>query len=386
MLSYHTAIIGAGASGLFCAGSFNTPKIILDHNDHPGVKVSISGGGKCNFTNRYVSAADYLSAQKHFCKNALAAFRPTDFTALLDEENIPYEERAHGQLFAHSARDIVQFLVRRAKQANTDFSLHTQVLSVTKDAQGFTLRTSTGTIHAQYVVLATGGLSYPDLGASSFGLQTAQQFGLNVIAPRPALCGLTFPKDLRPLCKALAGNSTRANVSTGKHSFTEQLLFTHEGISGPAVLPVSLFWKEGETIRVNLLPDDDVPALLASHKSSNKKISALLKLPGHMAQHWLGELDVPLANASKQTLQAITKRLVQFEFIPAGVAGYTKAEITAGGIDVREVNPSTFEVKKVPGLFAIGELLDVTGRLGGFNLHWAWASGICCAEQLAQKF
>lgn len=386
MLSYHTAIIGAGASGLFCAGSFNTPKIILDHNDHPGAKVSVSGGGKCNFTNRFVSAADYLSDQKHFCKNALAAFRPTDFTALLDEASISYEERAHGQLFAKNARDIVQFLVRRAKQANTDFSLHTQVLSVTKDAQGFMLRTSTGTIHAQYVVLATGGLSYPALGASSFGLQTAQQLGLNVIAPRPALCGLTFPKNLRALCKALAGNSTRATVSTGKHSFTEQLLFTHEGISGPAVLPISLFWKEGETVRVNLLPDVDISAWVAAHKSSSKKLSALLNLPGHMAQHWLGELDVPLANASKQTLQAIAKRLAQFEFIPAGTAGYTKAEVTAGGIDVREVNPSTFEVKKVPGLFAIGEVLDVTGRLGGFNLHWAWASALCCARQLTQKF
>ncbi len=385
MLTYHTAIIGGGASGLFCAGSFKAPKIILEHNDYPGVKVRVSGGGKCNFSNTSVTAADYLCQHKHFCKNALAAFKPTDFTSLLDQAGIAYEERTQGQLFANDAREIAQFLVRRAKAAHTNFSLRTQVLGITQDAHGFLLRTSSGTIHAQKVVLATGGLSYPALGASSFGLQTAQQFGLQVIAPRPALCGLTLPKEWRPLCKALAGNSTRATVSTGKHSFTDSLLFTHEGISGPAVLSISLFWNEEDPVQVNFLPDVDMPAFLATHKNTNKKISALLDLPGHMAQSWLGTLDQPLANASKQTLQAIVKRLTQFTFIPTGVAGYTKAEVTAGGIDTQEVNPSTFEVKKVPGLFAIGEVLDVAGRLGGFNLHWAWASGFCCAAQLAKK-
>ena len=385
MLTYHTVIIGAGASGLFCAGSFNAPKIILDHNRVPGVKLGVSGGGKCNFTNRFATSANYLSQRKHFCKNALAAFKPTDFVHLLQEQNISYEERNHGQLFAHKAQDIVQFLVKRAKQANTDFSLCTQVFGIEQGPAGFMVRTSSGLLQAQHVVLATGGLSYPVLGAGPFGIQMARHFNLSVIEQRPALCGLTFPKELRPLCKALAGNSTRATVQINKHTYTEQLLFTHEGISGPAVLSASLRWKEGEPVQLNLLPDLDILAWLSAHKTVNKKVSALLNLPGHMAQIWLGCLDRPLANASKQDLQEIVKQLTRFQFIPTGTSGYTKAEVTAGGIDTQEINPSTFEVKKVPDLYIIGELLDVTGELGGFNLHWAWASGYCAGQDLAKK-
>lgn len=385
MLTYHTVIIGAGASGLFCAGSFNAPKIILDHNRVPGVKLGVSGGGKCNFTNRFATSANYLSQRKHFCKNALAAFKPTDFVHLLQEQAISYEERNHGQLFAHKAQDIVQFLVKRAQQANTDFSLCTQVFGIEQGPAGFMVRTSSGLLQAQHVVLATGGLSYPAMGAGPFGIQMARHFNLSVIDQRPALCGLTFPKELRPLCKALAGNSTRATVQINKHTYTEQLLFTHEGISGPAVLSASLRWKEGEPVQLNLLPDLDILAWLSAHKTVNKKVSALLNLPGHMAQIWLGCLDRPLANASKQDLQEIVKQLTRFQFIPTGTSGYTKAEVTAGGIDTQEINPSTFEVKKVPGLYIIGELLDVTGELGGFNLHWAWASGYCAGQDLAKK-
>ena len=385
MLTYHTVIIGAGASGLFCAGSFDAPKIILDHNKVPGVKLGVSGGGKCNFTNRFITSANYLSQRKHFCKNALAAFKPTDFVHLLQEQAISYEERNHGQLFAHKAQDIVQFLVKRAKQANTDFSLCTQVFGIEQGPTGFMVRTSSGLLQAQHVVLATGGLSYPALGAGPFGIQMARHFNLSVIDQRPALCGLTFPKELRPLCKALAGNSTRATVQINKHTYTEQLLFTHEGISGPAVLSASLRWEEGEPVQLNLLPDLDILAWLSTHKIVNKKVSALLNLPGHMAQIWLGHLDRPLANASKQELQEIAQRLTRFQFIPTGTSGYTKAEVTAGGIDTQEINPSTFEVKKVPGLYIIGELLDVTGELGGFNLHWAWASGYCAGQDLAKK-
>ncbi len=385
MLTYHTVIIGAGASGLFCAGSFNAPKIILDHNKVPGVKLGVSGGGKCNFTNRFVTSDNYLSQRKHFCKNALAAFKPADFIHLLQENAISYEERNHGQLFANKAQDIVQFLVKRAKQANTDFSLCTQVFGIEQGPAGFMIRTSGGLLQAQHIVLATGGLSYPALGAGPFGIQMARQLNLSIIDQRPALCGLTFPKELRPLCKSLAGNSTRATVQINKHAYTEQLLFTHEGISGPAVLSASLRWKEGEPVQLNLLPDLDIFAWLSAHKTVNKKVSTLLSLPGHMAQIWLGNLDRPLTNASKPELQEIAKKLTQFQFIPIGTSGYTKAEVTAGGIDTQEINPSTFEVKKVPGLYIIGELLDVTGELGGFNLHWAWASGHCAGQDLAKK-
>ena len=386
MQTYHTAIIGAGASGLFCAGSFTQPKIILDHNPRPGVKVHISGGGKCNFTNRSVSAADYVCAQKHFCKNALAAFKPADFTRLLDAAHIPYEERAHGQLFAQRAQDIVHFLRHRAEQTNTDFALSTEVLAVQPGEDGFVVRTSSGMIHVRHVVLACGGVSYPKLGASVFGIKTARQFGLEIIPQHPALCGLTFSKELQRTFKILAGNSTPAEVKTGKYAFTESLLFTHEGLSGPAVLPVSLFWKEGETVTVNFLPGQDVRALFAAHKNTPQKMSAVLPFTGHIAKTLLGPLDQPLANATRTDLETAARKLSGFTFIPSGTAGYTKAEVTAGGIDTREINPSTFEMKKVPGLYAIGELLDVTGRLGGYNLHWAWASGYCAGQHLARQF
>lgn len=386
MLTYHTAIIGAGASGLFCAGSFNAPKIVLEHNKLLAVKVKVSGGGKCNFTNRTVCATDYVSTRKHFCKSALAAFTPQHFINLLEEAHIAYEERKHGQLFASQAQDIVQFLIQRAKNANTDFSLNTQLLSIKKETEGFTIHTSNGTLHAHYVVVATGGLSYPALGASSWGIQLARQFGLNIIEQRPALCGLSFPKPLRNYCQTLAGNSTLATVQTEKHSFTEQLLFTHEGVSGPAVLPISLYWKEGNKVRINFLPNVDVPQILFAHKQSNQKISSVINLPGRMAQTLLGSFDQPLSNISKSTLQTAIQCLSAFEFIPVGTAGYSKAEVTAGGIDVQEINPVTFEVKKIPGLYVIGELLDVTGRLGGFNLHWAWASGYSAGKDLVKKF
>ena len=386
MLTYHTAIIGAGASGLFCAGSFNTPKIVLEHNKVLAAKVKVSGGGKCNFTNKTVCATDYVSTRKHFCKSALTAFTPQHFINLLEEANIAYEERKHGQLFASQAQDIVQFLIQRAKNAHTDFSLNTQVLSVKKETDGFTIHTSNGTLHAHHVVIATGGLSYPALGASSWGIQFARQWGLDIIEQRPALCGLTFPKPLRNYCQTLAGNSTLATVQTGKHSFTEQLLFTHEGISGPAVLPVSLYWKEGAPIKINFVPQVNVQQTLIDNKQKNQKISSIIKLPGRMTQTLLGSLDQPLSNISKSTLNSAIQRLSAFEFIPAGTAGYSKAEVTAGGIDVQEINPTTFEVKKIPGLYIIGELLDVTGRLGGFNLHWAWASGYGAGKDLAKKF
>lgn len=385
MLTYHTAIIGAGASGLFCAGSFTQPKIILDHNAKPGVKVSVSGGGKCNFTNQSISSTDYDCGQKHFCKNALAAFKPADFVRLLDEHNIPYEERTHGQLFADRARDIVDFLVQRAKDANTDFSLSTEVLDIQKTEDGFLVHTSAGTIQAQQVVLACGGLSYPKLGASSFGVKIARQFELELVPQRATLCGFTFPKELRSVFKTLAGNSTLAEVKTGNHHFTEQLLFTHEGISGPAVLSLSLFWKEGEPVHVNFMPNKNAREFLTVHKNTTKKMSAVLPLTGHIAQTLLGSLDKPLANATRTDLEHAARKLNGFMFIPAGTAGYTKAEVTAGGIDTREINPSTFEVKKVPGLYVIGELLDVTGRLGGYNLHWAWSSGYCAGKHLSRR-
>ena len=380
---FHTIIIGGGASGLFCAGSFPARKLVLDHNPRLGEKVSISGGGKCNFSNLNLSAQDYLCTQKHFPKNALAAFSGTDFTTLLDKAHIAYAPREDGQLFAQDAKEVVRFLVTRAKNQHTEFSCNTQALSVQKADAGFVIQTSKGLLGAQQVVLACGGLSYPSLGASSFGKKIAQQFNLSFVEQRPALCGLTFPKDLR-FFATLAGNSTSVNVQTCGHSFTGSLLFTHEGISGPAVLQSSLFWQTQTPVKIDFLPEIDALSFLYQHKNETRTISRVLaeKLHPRITKTLLDQLDQPLCNISKKDLQTAAQLLNRFIFIPQGTAGYTKAEVTAGGVDTAEINPHTFECKKVKGLYIIGELLDVTGRLGGFNLHWAWASAYACAQAL----
>lgn len=383
---FHTVIIGAGASGLFCAGSFAARKLVLDHNPLPGKKVSVSGGGKCNFSNLHLCAQDYLCTQKHFPKNALAAFSPADFIALLDKEYIAYTTRGEGQLFAQSAGEIVKFLVDRATHQQTEFSFNTQALGIKKTDTGFVVQTSKGLIGAQQVVLACGGLSYPSLGASSFGKKIAQQFELSFVEQRPALCGFTFPKNLRAAFSLLAGNSTFCMVQAAQHTFKGPILFTHEGISGPAILQSSLFWKPFEAITVDFLPGIDSLQFLYQHKNETHPISRILaeKLHPKITKALLGTRDQALCNISKRDLQAAAASLNRFTFIPQGTSGYTKAEVTAGGIDTREINPHTFECKKVKGLYIIGELLDVTGRLGGFNLHWAWASAYACAQALCK--
>lgn len=385
---FHTAILGAGASGLMCAGSFDRSKIIIEHNAKPGAKVSVSGGGNCNFSNRFVSADDYLSQNKHFCKNALAAFKPQIFLDLLAQENIRWEERAHGQLFAFGAADIVRMLVRRAKNAHTQLLTDTQALDVRQENGLFVVDTSAGPVRAQYLVLACGGLSFPSLGAAAFGIKIAEKFGLNLIEQRPALAGLTFPKELRDRFKPLAGNSLKAAVSCAKHTFTDQLLFTHEGVSGPAVLQTSLYWTAGQPVKVNFLPEEDALAFLHTQKNIAKTFTAALhgKLSAKIVKAILAGLPDDLANAPRSVLEEAARRLNGFAFVPAGTSGYTRAEVTAGGVDTKEINPSTFEARRVPGLYIIGELLDVTGRLGGFNLHWAWSSGFAAAKALEKKF
>lgn len=386
---FHTAVIGGGASGLFCAGSFDARKIVLEANAKPALKVSVSGGGKCNFSNRLVSAADYLSQNKHFCKNALAAFKPQDFIRLLDQERIPWEERQNGQLFAKNAQEIVRFLTARARRHNTHLALGVRALGVKRENGLFVTATSAGAVRSQYLVLASGGLSYPALGANGFGFKTARSFGLAETEQRPALVGLTLPKEIRPHFSALAGNSVPARVWCGKKSFEGPVLFTHDGVSGPAVLQISLFAQSGETVFIDFLPARNVHEVFAAAKNSNKTFSSVLAangLPSKIAKALLGTLDRDLANASRPQLEAACAAVSRFAFVPAGTAGMTKAEVTAGGIDTREINPATFEARKVQGLYVTGELLDVTGRLGGFNLHWAWSSGFAAAKALEKRF
>lgn len=386
---FHTAVIGGGAGGLFCAGSFNARKIVLEANAKPALKVSVSGGGKCNFSNKTVSAADYLSQNKHFCKNALAAFTPADFTALLDEAQIPWEERQNGQLFAKNARDIVRFLVKRAQNHNSHIALGVRALGVKKENGLFVIDTSSGPVRAQYLVLASGGLSYPALGGNSFGLKIARQFGLSETEVRPALVGLSWPKELRTRFGVLAGNSLHARVWCGKKSFEGPVLFTHDGISGPAVLQASLFWTVGENLLIDFLPDKKASEIFAAYKNTDKTFCGALVKAGmaqKIAKAVLGDLERDLANASRAQLEAASQAVNRFAFIPVGTAGLTKAEVTAGGVDTRQINPTTFECRRVEGLFVIGELLDVTGRLGGFNLQWAWSCGFSAARALEKRF
>lgn len=386
---FHTAIIGAGASGLFCAGSFNARKIVLEAKAKPALKVSVSGGGKCNFSNKSVSSADYLSQNKHFCKNALAAFKSADFISLLEQEHLPWEERQNGQLFAKNARDIVRFLVQRAQRNNSHIALGVRALGVKKENGLFVIDSSSGPVRAQYLVLASGGLSYPALGGNGFGLKIARQFGLSEIEERPALVGLTLPKELRARFQPLAGNSLPARVWCGKKSFEGPVLFTHDGISGPAVLQASLFWTAGETILIDFLPAKKASEIFAAYKHTGKTFcGALVKegLPPKIAKAVLGELERDLANASRAQLAASSLAVNRFAFIPSGTAGLTKAEVTAGGVETRQINPTTFECRQIEGLFIIGELLDVTGRLGGFNLQWAWSSGFAAAKALEKRF
>ena len=384
---WHTIIVGAGAAGLFCAGSFATPKLVLEHNNKPGKKLAVTGGGKCNFTNIHVSASDYVSNHKHFCKNALSAFKPQHFIRLLEEQKIPFYEKEAGQLFTYDAKEIVRLLEKRARRQNTTFSYNTQVLAVGQDKNGFKIQTSKGIFYTENLVIAAGGLSYPALGAGGFAAQAARSFNIDVIEQRPALVGMRAPEPLRSLCKISAGNSLTAQVSVGKHIETGQLLFTHEGFSGPVMMQSSLFWQEGEKITINFLPTMDLEKFLKENKNSSDLFSKLLTpfLPVKFTKNWLAASDVCAANAKKETLLAAAKKINRFEFIPAGTAGFTRAEVTAGGADCAAFHPSTFEHKKIPGLFFIGESLDIAGRLGGYNLHWAWASAHACAEALQKK-
>lgn len=385
---FHTAIIGGGAGGLFCAGSFDARKIVLEQGEKPARKLSVSGGGKCNFSNRFLSANDYLSQTPHFCKSALAAFGPKDFLRLLEENKIPYEERAEGQWFAFSAPDMVRFLTARARKANSVIQTGTYVQDVSRKDGLFTLHTTRGTVRAQHVVLATGGLSFPELGGNNTAAKIARAFGLDVMMQKPALCGLVFPKELQERFRGLAGNSLRAGVKAGKAYFTGDLLFTHEGISGPAVLNASLYWQEGQAVTVDFLPEKDALELLYAQKNTARTFGSALKeiLSPKITKAILSLLPDSLADAPKAVLQQAARNLNAFTFVPARTAGYTKAEVTAGGIACAQIDPRTMESKAVKGLYIIGEALDVTGRLGGFNLQWAWSSAMAAARKLHISF
>jgi predicted Rossmann fold flavoprotein len=375
-------IIGAGASGLMCAieaGRRGRSVVVIDHAPRVGSKIRVSGGGRCNFTNLNISADHYLSQNRHFCKSALSRYSSEDFIRLLKKHRLSFHEKQGGQLFCEvSASAIIRMLETECRQAGVEFQLNRRIKRVTNE-KIFTVETEGGPTAAASLVIATGGLSYPGLGASDFGLRTAERFGIKVIPPRPGLVPLTFEgRDLR-LFKALSGVSINAEVSCGTASFRGAVLFTHRGMSGPAILQISSHWLPGSILTINLLPELDAHALLLSSRQSRQEVRNFLSqyLPARFSQKWCEQYAKtgPLCRLTEKELKEMAESLSAWQVRPAGTEGYGSAEVTVGGIDTNEVSSRSMEAKKVSGLFFIGEALDVTGHLGGYNLHWAWASG-----------
>ena len=391
-------IIGAGAAGLFCAGVAGQLGLrvrVLDHATTLAEKIRISGGGRCNFTNLQTAPQHFLSENPHFCRSALARYSPQDFVALLDREHVGYHEKHKGQLFCDdSSQQIIDLLLRACAAGHVSLQHPCTVDALAQTADGFTLETSQGTLHAANVVVATGGLSIPKIGASDFGHRLARQFGLAVVPPRPALVPLTFAgDDWRPFV-GLAGLSVPVSVACGDvrkggGQFREDLLFTHRGLSGPAILQISSYWQPGQALRIDLLPDVAIgEALIAQKGQTRQHINNVLahwlptRLADAIAEH-AGLLGQPLADTPDRTLRALGERLNRWQLTPSGSEGFKKAEVTRGGVDTRALDSRTMMAKAVPGLYFIGEVVDVTGWLGGYNFQWAWASGQACAQALA---
>ena len=412
MHSFDVTIIGAGAAGLFCAGvagQLGLKVLVLDHADKVAEKIRISGGGRCNFTNRDTGAANFLSDNPRFCRSALSRYSPRDFTGLLDRHRIAYHEKHKGQLFCdHSADDIIQMLLAEcAASGNVSRWQPCAVRSIRFSPSSprihwpssYEIDSNQGTVVCGAIVVATGGLSIPKIGATDFGYRVARQFGLPVVTPRPALVPLTFDEAAWAPFAQLAGLSLPVKIETGskkdKIAFLEDLLFTHRGLSGPGVLQISSYWQPGTPIRLNLAPDTDVAAFLTEAKTrSRKRIANELAtlVPARLADTWVAQgarlghqWERPVNEASDKSLIALAEHLSRWEVNPTGTEGYRKAEVTAGGVDTRALSSQTLEATQQSGLYFIGEVVDVTGCLGGYNFQWAWASAFACAQGLAAK-
>lgn len=380
-------ILGAGAAGLMCAieaGKRGKRVRVLDHGGHPGEKIRISGGGRCNFTNINAKPAMYVSANPHFCTSALKRYTQHDFIKLVEKYGIEYHEKALGQLFCNgSSHQIIDMLLKEGTNANARLSTGIETTHVRKTEQGFTLGTSKGDITATSLVVATGGLSIPKIGASPFGYEIAKLFDHGIVPPRAGLVPLTFQADLLAEMAEISGISVdpvEARAESGP-AFREALLFTHRGLSGPAILQISSFWREGQTIRINLLPDLDVLAELKqarTHQAKQQLNTVLAQwLPKRLADMLANRtgLNTRMADLSDEKLKAVTATLTQWTIKPNGSEGYRTAEVTLGGVDTNDLSSKTMESRKVPGLYFIGEVVDVTGFLGGYNFQWAWSSG-----------
>ncbi|WP_029939402.1 BaiN/RdsA family NAD(P)/FAD-dependent oxidoreductase [Hydrogenovibrio thermophilus] len=388
-------VLGAGAAGLMCAATagYRGRRVeVLDHAPKAAAKIRISGGGKCNFTNLTVRPDHYLCGNPHFVKSALARYQPQDFIDLVDRHGLVYETRELGKLFCQNrAGDLIQILRTECDWAGVEFHLNTRVeqveaLDESHQPLRFRVVTNYEVIECESLVVATGGLSFPKLKASGFGYRLAEQFGLAVIEKRPGLVPLVFDGKLRDFCAAMAGVSLDVTIRNqdDTQSFSEALLFTHQGISGPGVLQISNYWRPGEAIRVNLLPDIDVVEALLKLKQENAGLKKWLNgfWPKKFTQAWLEKypLSEPLAELPDERLRQYAEQLTAWTLYPSDTAGYDKAEVTLGGIDTNAISSKTLEVKTTPGLYFIGEVLDVTGQLGGYNFQWAWASGFAAGQ------
>ncbi|HKO95928.1 MAG TPA: NAD(P)/FAD-dependent oxidoreductase [Pyrinomonadaceae bacterium] len=380
-------VIGGGAAGLFCAieaGKRGRRVVVLDHSDRIGKKIAISGGGRCNFTNLHTGAENFISENPHFCKSALARYTPQDFISLVEKHGIPYHEKKLGQLFCDgSSKQIIDMLLNECREAGVEIVCSTQVRRVSK-TNGFEVETNNGVVVAESLVMATGGLSIPPLGATDFGYLIARQFGVKIRDPWPALVPFTLSPQVQKELSPLSGISIDANVSCGRHQFRENILITHRGLSGPAILQISSYWNSGQPIVINLLPDHDALEVLLGETNKEVTLQNLLSnfLPRRFAQAWcdLNASSQPLKRYTPAQLQQIARKLNCWEIRPSGTEGYKKAEVTGGGVSTGELSSQTMEVKNVPGLYFIGEVVDVTGHLGGYNFQWAWASGYAAGQ------
>lgn len=381
-------IIGAGAAGLMCsieAGKRGRSVLLIDHSERPGSKVLVSGGGQCNFTNTCIEHKNYISSNPHFCRSALARFRPEDFIALMHRYGIGYYEKESGQLFCKDgSRAILSMLRKECSNAKAKIMMKSSVAKIRRDNHLFSVATNNGTFLSDSLVVATGGLSYAALGASDKGFKIARQFGLNVVPVRPALVPFTFNQGDRHIFSSLSGVSFRGEVRYRDYRFKGDILFTNRGLSGPAVLQISSYWEKGGRVDIDLLPDIDIHEVFTAKRHSRIELKNLLSffMPKNLSRIWCERFVIskPLNTCTNQELKVIARKIHNWEIVPGGTEGYGTAEVTAGGVNTNELSSKTMESRKVPGLYFIGEVVDVTGHLGGYNLHWAWASGYAAGQ------
>jgi predicted Rossmann fold flavoprotein len=391
---FDAIIIGAGAAGMFCAalaGQAGGRVLLIDNGKKPGRKILMSGGGRCNFTNLYTEPAAYLSQNPHFCKSALARYSQWDFIDMVGKHGIAWHEKTLGQLFCDdSAQQIVDMLVAECEKGRVALRLRSEVLSIDRSEAGFTLKLNGDEVQTGKLVIASGGLSMPGLGATPFGYKVAEQFGLKVLPTRAGLVPFTLHKPLLEQLQVLSGVSVPSVITAENGvSFRESLLFTHRGLSGPAVLQLSSYWQPGEFVSVNLLPDNDLDAFLneqrTAHPNQSLKNTLALVLPKRLVEclQQLEQIpDATLKQLNVRQQNELLETLQNWRVQPNGTEGYRTAEVTLGGVDTNELSSRTMEAKKVPGLYFIGEVMDVTGWLGGYNFQWAWSSAWACAQAL----